>query len=68
MQLFSADDVFKSTSILDHFMHVCTWHFVFRISIFYFSNGKILAPINHMKSANIQNPVGIMKVTGICLA
>ena len=49
-------------------IHVCTLHFVFRISIFDFNNGKILAPINHIKSANIQNPVEFMKATVISLA
>ena len=68
MLFFSADDVLRSTSIPDHFIHICTLHIVFRISIFYFSNGKIPAPINHIKLANIQNPVGFMKATVLSLA
>ena len=65
---FTTDDVFSSKSILKLFIHTPTLHCVFRISIFYFGNGKIAAPTNHMKSANVPFPVGFMKATVIHLA
>ena len=37
------------TSISTHFMDACSLHFLFRISIFYFSNGIIAAPITQRK-------------------
>ena len=62
MLFFSAVDVSRATTIPAHFMHTCTFHFSHRISIFYFSNGKIASPMNHMELANVPNPVGFMKV------
>ena len=65
---FTTDDVFSSKSILKLFIHTRTLHCIFRILIFYFGNGKIAAPTNHMKSANVPFPVGFMKATVIYLA
>ena len=68
MLFFTTDDVFSSRTILKLFIHPPTSHYVFRISIFYFGNGNIAAPTNHMKSANVPFPVGFMKATVIHLA
>ena len=65
---FPVNDVSSSTTKPAIFIHASTLHFGFRISIFYFSDGKIAVPMNHMKSANVPIPVGFMKVTGIYLA
>ena len=65
---FSTNDVSSSTTKPENFIHASTLHFGFRISIFYFNDGKIAAPMNHMKSANVLIPIGFMKATGIYLA
>ena len=68
MLFLSANDVSSLTTIPVIFMHPSTLHFTFQILIFYFSNGKIAAPMNHMKSANVPIPVGLLKATAIHLA
>ena len=60
-QFFPAHDVFSSTTVPELFIHSSTLYFGFRIWIFYFINGEIAAPINHMKRANVPIPVGLMK-------
>ena len=65
---FTTNDVLGSKTILKLFIHTPNSLRVFRISIFYFGNGKVVAPTNHMKSANIPFPVGFMKATVIYLA
>ena len=62
---FSADDVSSPITIPNLFIHASTLHFGFQISTFYFINGGVVAPINHMKLSNVQIPVGFMKATGI---
>ena len=42
---FSTNDVSSSTTKPEIFIHASTLHFGFRISIFYFSDGEIAAPI-----------------------
>ena len=62
---FSTHDVSSSTTIPKRFIHDSTLHFGFRISTFYFINGEIAAPINHMKWASVLIPVGLMQAFGI---
>ena len=62
---FSVDDVSRSTTIPELFIHSSTLHFGFRISILYFINGEIATPINHIKKANVPILVGLMKAIGI---
>ena len=46
---FSANDVSSSKALPELFMNTSTLHLGYRISIFYFIEGEIAAPINHMK-------------------
>ena len=58
---FSANDVSSSKTIPELSMDTSTLHLGFRISIIYFIDGEIVAPINHMKWATVPIPVGLMK-------
>ena len=62
---FSANDVSSSNTIPELFMDASILHLGFRTSIFYFIDGEIAAPRNHMKWANVPIPVGLMKDTDI---
>ena len=66
--IFSADDIISSTSIPEHFMHIRTFISYFENRYFISAMVKVVAPKKHMKSANIQNLVGFMTLTGIRLA